>query len=288
MVKSSLGGERVETRASYALVGLFVLTLLIGALSFGVWISRVDWKQGSIYEINFEGSVAGLRENETVTYNGVPIGTVVNIAVNPEKVNLIRVLVEIDKPSLIRENSFATLQGRGITGQVQIKIDGSTPDSPILISPESHIPPKIPSRTSGFQQVIEEAPRIMEKIIRLVNDVTPVFNEKNREAFTSTLENFATFSDMLAKKSKNMDELLTQTKRSFKQFEDTMQEMKQMIAENRPGLKRFTEGGLQEFSGFMQEWRVVAKNVNRIAEKFEQNPLQFIVHSEHGGRELGK
>ncbi|MEN8236000.1 MAG: MlaD family protein [Pseudomonadota bacterium] len=278
----------METRANYALVGFFVLTLLIGILGFTVWISRVDWTQGSIYEINFEGSVAGLRENETVTYNGVPIGSVMSIAVNPEKVNLIRVLVEIDRPSLIRENSFATLQGRGITGQIQIKIDGSTPDSPILLSSESQKPPEIPSRTSGFQQVIEEAPRIMEKLIRLVNDVTPVFNEKNREAFASTLENFATFSEILAKESQNMAELLTQTKQSFKQFEEAMQEMKKMIAENRPAIKQFTEGGLKEFSSFMQEWRVAAKNLNRVVEKFERNPLQFIVHSDLGGQELSE
>lgn len=278
----------METRASYALVGLFVLTLLIGILGFTVWISRVDWIQGSIYEINFEGSVAGLRENETVTYNGVPIGSVLKIEVNPEKVNLIRVSVEIDKPSLIRENSFATLQGRGITGQVQIKIDGSTPDSPILLSTESRKPPEIPSRTSGFQQVIEEAPKIMEKIIRLVNDVTPVFDEKNRDAFANTLQNLSTFSDMLAKESQNMTKLLTQTKQSFKQFENAMQEVEQMVAENRPALKSFTGSGLREFSDFMQEWRVVGQNVNRVVQKLERNPLQFVVHSDHGGRTLNE
>ena len=128
----------METRASYALVGLFVLLLILGILGFTVWISRVDWTQGSIYEINFEGSVAGLRENETVSYNGVPIGSVLKIEVNPEKVNLIRVTVEIDRPSLIRENTFATLQARGITGQVQIKIDGSTENSPIPTRVSEH------------------------------------------------------------------------------------------------------------------------------------------------------
>ncbi len=274
----------METRASYVMVGLFVLTLIVGLLSFVVWTSRVDWETGSLYVIYFKGSVAGLRENERVTYNGVPIGNVVKIDVDPQKVNLIRVRVEIDHPSLIRENSFATLEAKGITGQVQIKIHGSTPDSPILLAKESVKYAEIHSQLSSFQQVIDEAPKIMEKIIKLVNDVTPVFDEDNRKAFANMLIKFSTFSETLADESENMKKLIVETKDSVQQFKKTMQEIESLAAENRPAIKRFTDTGLQDISGFVNEWRKVAKNLNRITTKFERNPVNFLFYTGQDGQ----
>ena len=66
----------METRASYIVVGLFVVLGLIGMLVAAVWITghRAD-QETARYAIYFDGNVAGLRPGNAVQYRGIPVGT---------------------------------------------------------------------------------------------------------------------------------------------------------------------------------------------------------------------
>ena len=73
----------METRASYFLVGLFVLSLIVGMFGFVVWLTRFELKDENIYYyVYFRGSVTGLSVGSTVRYRGVPIGTVTQIGID--------------------------------------------------------------------------------------------------------------------------------------------------------------------------------------------------------------
>src|SRR6201997_4462393 len=107
----------METRGRYILVGVFVLTLLVGILVSIVWLARGQFqREGQIYDIFFRGSVSGLSEGPPVRYKGVPIGWVVTILLDTENVEGIRVQIEVDARCPIKEGAFASLEMQGIPG----------------------------------------------------------------------------------------------------------------------------------------------------------------------------
>ena len=86
----------METRASYILVGYFVLGLIAAAFAFVVWLSSIQFEEvPKRYLIYFEGSVTGLEVASPVRYRGVPVGSVTDIRIDPENIERIRVTVEI-------------------------------------------------------------------------------------------------------------------------------------------------------------------------------------------------
>ena len=52
----------METRANYALIGMFTLAVLVAVFGFVFWFTRsgADGER-AIYRVVFEGSVSGLR-----------------------------------------------------------------------------------------------------------------------------------------------------------------------------------------------------------------------------------
>ena len=69
----------METRASYILVGSFVLTLIAGLFGFTVWVAKIQFEEArQPYRIYFTGSVTGLQTGSPVRYQGIPIGTVMS------------------------------------------------------------------------------------------------------------------------------------------------------------------------------------------------------------------
>ena len=67
----------METRASYLVVGAFVLALIAGSFGFALWISRSTLKDDSVYYyVYFKGAVTGLQNGSQVLLRGVPVGRV--------------------------------------------------------------------------------------------------------------------------------------------------------------------------------------------------------------------
>ncbi len=87
----------METRAHYVAVGAFVLAVIFLAFVAVLWLGRVEFAEAAKhYYIFFKGSVAGLSKGSAVQYNGIPVGRVVDIRVDPDNIGQIQVTVEID------------------------------------------------------------------------------------------------------------------------------------------------------------------------------------------------
>src|SRR5215467_13656921 len=120
----------METRAHYVAVGAFVLAVIFLAFVAVLWLGHTEFgEQARRYYIFFSGSVAGLNKGSQVQYNGIPVGRVVDIRLDPDNLEQIQVTVEID-PSIVDIktdarafldtsilNTIATVQVRGGTRQ---------------------------------------------------------------------------------------------------------------------------------------------------------------------------
>lgn len=216
----------METRTSYTLVGAFVLVLLAGLFGFTVWIAKIQLKEGrDIYLTYFTGSVTGLQEGSPVRYRGIPIGTVTDIRLDPNRVSRVRVTVEVQPGTPIKTDSIASLELQGITGGAYVQLNGGTEDSPRLRDESKDEIPVIPSRPSTLAEVVDTAPQILNRALVITQRLEAMLGPENQDSITQTLANVRRLSDAVGSRSEEVGEIITDlhaASRSLRQTADTL------------------------------------------------------------------
>ncbi|HXV23827.1 MAG TPA: MlaD family protein [Alphaproteobacteria bacterium] len=318
----------METRASYVLVGAFVLLMLAGAGLFLVWLGRYQAEEAyAYYDIYFSESVSGLQKGGVVRYQGVEVGRVEEIRIDPGNIERVKVRIRVDRGTPIREGATATLELQGITGLVFVQIKGGSNQAPMFPERSEEPIPVIPSRPSLTAQILEGAPTLLAQATILIEEVREIFADENRQAFSDTLTNVRDLTGMLVGYSERIDallasgnELTTETKSVVSEFgalatslrgqlegigddaDDAVERMKQaadgfarvstqlesLISENRRGIRDFSGSGLYEFTQLMIEARVLVESLTRVSQQLERDPARFLFGDRQKGFEIEK
>src|SRR5688572_12186161 len=107
----------METRANHVAVGAFVLAMVVLAFAAVLWLTRGELTtRRAHYDIYFLGPVTGLRQGAGVEYNGVPVGAVQDVRIDPDNVALIRVTIEIDDKVAIKTDASASVETNILSG----------------------------------------------------------------------------------------------------------------------------------------------------------------------------
>lgn len=200
----------METRANYLLVGSFVLLAFAGTVVFVLWLAKFQFdEQFTRYEIEFEGSVSGMKVGSSVELNGIPVGEVIDIKIDPRDVEKVSVTVEVPSDTPIREDTVASMQLKGITGGVTIQLSGSTQESPPLLPKAGEDQAVIVSKASALDQFLEGAPELMASLQTLVARAAILLGPENQDSFSATLSNFATISGALAARTDDVELLIS-------------------------------------------------------------------------------
>lgn len=189
----------METRANYLLVGGFVLVFLVGLLGFVVWLAKFQFDtQYARYEIVFERSVTGLGVGGAVRYNGVNVGEVVDIRLDPQGSNAVRTTIEVIAGTPIRENTVATLELQGLTGGLYVLLTGEMGASPPLQPKPDQEMAVIAAGVSSLDQVIAGAPQLLEGATLLLARGSALLNDDNRARVGEILQNISRLTGTLA------------------------------------------------------------------------------------------
>ncbi len=170
-------------------VFLTVSTLLL-VIILAIFIIPKLKEEGDIYFINFKGfSVNGVNEGADVKYQGVRIGKVSDIIVNPDDLNSILIYVQLKKNFPVKQDMQARLQYQGITGLRFVEISGGKTDSP-------GVPIGGEIRTS--KGLGEKAEDIVINIDSVVDALNKILNRENREKISGILSNVRDSSQALS------------------------------------------------------------------------------------------
>lgn len=184
----------MEPKVNYTIIGLFIISMTIGAILCGLWLGGFYKKEKfNYYYTEFHESISGLNKDAPVKYLGVTIGSVKDIKINPDDPTIVTVLLAIQKDIPILEGMYTTLNFTGITGIAFIEIKGGTKGAPLLTAKDSNIP-TIPSKPSLFAAVEMSAFNLANKIERTLEHFERLFNDENTTHITNVLKHLEDLS----------------------------------------------------------------------------------------------
>lgn len=300
----------METKANHLIIGAFVLGVLALGFGFVYWMQSFGGGGAKQYYILFRGSVSGITNASKVLFNGIQVGRVTELGIDPEDARRVRVLVSVDKDTPVRENSRASKESMGFTGGPAIQLSPGTPDSPLLVAKAEGDIPVIESDFATDPSFLQAAPEIMGSAKTLLRQLNELVSE-NRDSIRNSLNNVEAFTTVLNERSSDIDQVirdareltadlrrvsekveatvdkvsgyvsddggfLAEAQEAAKSFRQLADKLDRSIGDSADGLARFAKDGLQEFELFMRDGRRAARTLDRVLERIERNPQSFL------------
>jgi phospholipid/cholesterol/gamma-HCH transport system substrate-binding protein len=265
----------METKANYLMIGGFVLGVLALAFIFVFWMTNLAGG-GKRYFIVFDGSVAGLTTGSSVGFNGIKVGEVQSMQLDPADARKVQVLISVHDETPVRENSHASMQSLGLTGGTGIQISAGTPDSPFLVATAETPIPVIAADRGGGQGLFDAAPAVMNNANALLLRLNDLVAE-NQESIHKTLTNVESVTTMLDQRKDDISKTITNVQEGAQSFKDLSGKLEVSLGDNLDSVTRTAKDSLQEFGNFMREGRRAAATLNSVLEKFEANPKSFLL-----------
>lgn len=189
----------METKANYILIGAFTLAGLLGILGFFLWFAQVQLdRQFAYYDVRFT-SVSGLSSASDVRFAGLPVGQVVDVRLSPDGDGTVRVRLEIGAEVPVRISSVATIESQGVTGVSFVGISPGDPADALLRATDVTDVPELEAGRSILQSLSEDAPRLVEQAVAVMEDLTKLASTENIERVNNILANAETASAGLSK-----------------------------------------------------------------------------------------
>lgn len=308
----------MENRQSYVIVGAVTLLLLLTLLGFAIWLSRFSGDKKDQYDIFFKQSVAGLSVGSNVSFSGVPVGQVKQLALMPESPEFVRVRIEVQPDVPILEGTTATLQGVGFTGVTEVQLKGGMRGQAKAMQPGPFGVPVIPSEASGFGQLLESAPQVLERASVLLARLNEVFNDENRKALSGTMRNLdqttsalaaeapalraaiaeaqvtlksaTRAADAVARAGQSADTLLNaegkplvaDLRQAITTATATLKQIEAVTAAAEPGVRTVATQTVPQVNQLVADLRDVSQQMGALAAKLDEDPLGALT----GGRQL--
>jgi phospholipid/cholesterol/gamma-HCH transport system substrate-binding protein len=292
----------METRARYVLVGAITLAAMAGLLGFLLWLARVEISRSyAQYDIVFD-TVSGLSQDSVVRYNGVDVGTVLAIDLDRDNPQFVRVRIEVNAATPVRQDTVATLSSQGVTGVSFVALEGGSPMSdPLVALPPAPVP-VIASKPSVVQELTDAAPDLLKEAIALIQDVREFATPENREAIAAILENVESVTaraDALADRAETLvttaegtlaraDAALSKAEAAFASADavikddipDLVEGLKATVADVGDAaaeLKAFASAALPQYRDLAADARKVIASIGAVADRIGRDPGRFLL-----------
>jgi len=220
----------METRAPHLVIGIFVLLFVAGIFGFVIWLAKTEIdKEYAYYRIPFEGAVSGLSVGGDVRFNGILVGRVAQIRIDPNDPKRVLVRIEVDRETPVRADTVASLEFQGITGVSFVQLSGGSPSSPMLAAAPGAPDPEIPAIKSAIQELFAGAPELINRVIVLVDQLTRMVDEDNRRAIANILANADHLSGSLAARTPEIERIVKNFDQSAGQVRATLEQTNKLV-----------------------------------------------------------
>src|SRR5437016_6704683 len=107
----------METKARYVLIGLFTLVLTGAAFGFIYWLHNTGGLgERTVYRVRFENTVSGLLTGAAVLFNGIRVGEVTGLQLEPDDPRQVTATITVASGTPVRADTQTGLEFQGLTG----------------------------------------------------------------------------------------------------------------------------------------------------------------------------
>ncbi|MFJ4345108.1 MlaD family protein [Pseudomonas sp. NPDC089401] len=225
----------METRAHHVLIGLVTVLVVAGAMLFGLWLTKSSVDDAfKDYEVIFNEAVSGLSRGSPVQYNGIKVGDVSSLRLDPKDPRRVLARVRLSGDTPVKEDTQAKLTLAGVTGNSFIQLSGGTPQSPELKGRDGKLPVIIAS-PSPISRLLNDSSDLVTNINLLLHNATQMFSDRNIEHLNNTLANLDQTTGAFANQKGGISEAISQLAQVGKQANATLAET-QTLMRNANGL----------------------------------------------------
>ncbi len=303
----------METRANHILIGIFTLTVMTLLVGFALWAAKFATESGwSEYDVVFSEAVTGLGIGGTVQYNGITVGEVRKLKIDPDDLNKVLVRIRIDASTPIKVDTEAKLAFVGLTGITQIQLRSFNAKSQDLKPTEDMPVPRIMAKESALSKLFNSTDDISTTATNVMLRLNKAFSDENIARISKTLDNLEKIStsvaderqeigatiretraaiakldstlastDSIAKKLdagvvNKLPDLISKLDKTLLQFEALARNSNRLIDNNEDAIDHFSQQGLSQVGPAITELRTLLKQLRRVASEIEQKPNALI------------
>jgi phospholipid/cholesterol/gamma-HCH transport system substrate-binding protein len=154
-------------------------------------------------------SVAGLNLNAPIKYNGVAVGNVRSIELDPANPELVHLMFAIERGTPVKQDTVAVLKTQGLTGIAYVELSGGTAGA-ALLHPTSHAPyPQIQTKPSLSARLENVLTTVLAKLDSTSTNINAILSDENRAAFKNALSDIAIVARTIAARKASIDAGIT-------------------------------------------------------------------------------
>jgi phospholipid/cholesterol/gamma-HCH transport system substrate-binding protein len=301
----------METKANHVLIGAFTILITILAVAFALWAANYSSnKQWDQYEVVFSEAVTGLGTGGIVQYNGINVGEVTKLRLDPKDPRKVIARIRLQADTPVKVDTKAKLAFVGLTGVAQIQLTGGLPESPRLLpTPEEPIP-RIPTTPSALQNLSAAADDIVERIRAILSDenvarISGTLDDIHQlsSSVAGQKEEIAALIKNLREVSVNLNKTLVKTQGSLDtidqnvvkklpaiidkldltlaNLEKASKNANSVISDNRAAISDFSQNGLGQVGPTLAELRVLVRDLRRVSSRLDRNPAGYATGRTH-------
>lgn len=185
----------METRAPFVIVGAFVLAVIVGVFGFVYWLNNAGAVgKRATYQIAFDGPVPGLLTGAAVLFNGIRVGEVTSLRLDPARPRAVAATVAVAVETPVRRDTRVGLDFQGLTGVPVVALEGGNGNASLEAG-------AVLQAEAGAGQSMTQAAR---DALRRVDAVL----SENAGPLRDTVSNLKIFAEGLARNTPRVDSIL--------------------------------------------------------------------------------
>jgi len=288
----------METRANFALIGLFALAVIFAGFAFVYWIAGPSRNANFLtYQLVVRGSVEGLTQGSPVQFNGLKVGEVKSLEIDREDPSLVDVLIGVDDRTPVKTDTRARLDMRGLTGVPFVSLVGGSPEAPSLAARRGEAYPRIAAERSEMQDLVENVQKLAGKATVTLEHLDR-FLELNTDSLSASIKNIESFSKTLAENGEQVSAFLHDGAEAAHSLKPVAERLNQVLADADKAIKaldpkqiktiagnlagattninRFSGNGLRQYEQLAADARKAVETLDRAVRNLERDPSQII------------
>lgn len=299
----------METKAHHVLIGAFTLIVVTLAVLFALWLARTSInRQYHYYDIVFTEAVTGLSKGSPVQYNGIQVGEVSQLKLDPKDPRKVLARIQVAADTPIKTDTRAKLGLLGLTGVAFVQLTGGMPKSAPLMPTADDPVPVIHSESSALTKLLESGGDVVTSLNGILDRLGKIVSQPNVDRINQTLVNINQTTSTLAAERDDLRDLIKQAAQASKQLNETLaganklvngpgretlehasaamaslqkttQTLNKLLAENQDSLQSGMRG-VDQIGPTLRELRSTLRDIHHITNQLQANPAGYLLGRE--------